>query len=762
MRKLRSLKAGVYFFVILSFLLSCVLPGWASPTVSITNPQNGGQVNGKTVIDVTYQAEAGVPVTSILLYVDGKQVQQFSLSLPKMMGQQSFPWDFTLSTGQTHTISARAIDAQGQAGNATITVRMQSAEVSAAVDQLPPTVNIYFPAHGAKIHGMLKIKATATDNVGVVAVCFYVDGKCRSMLMNAPPYTTEIDTSKMSDGPHTLSASAYDDANNEGKSAEITIFVQNKSLTVGPDTPAPDETQPEPAVPGATAEIPQVTVPSPTPAPEAPAEVAPQAPSASSSGSEATLAPAAIPPGAATFTSDTRIARPSGVASASSYVPLEVAPRVGGPSLAAEGPRIAVIQPPAPLAPMPNLMPATGSTTAPDMAGQMLAATPNGLRPGTLDTRIGEPTATGASGSCVAPLQITGTRGVTGAAPSDAYADTLCRPLASGPALSVRGARTAEPSGTQVAEAPASSLPTRAPGPLAAMGPQTGAALSAAQPQQVPTTTRVALVQSGPRLAALDATAPAANPDLTVPAPVLGPAPSLVVPQTGAALTAAQPQQVTATTRATLAQSGPRLAALETTAAPSAIFSPAPSRVPQTDATLTSGQPEQITTAARATLSLSGARTSAPEETAPATAVVATPATAAPAQAAGYAIALSPARHASAMKLDQPPAGLLPVAGAALVATAQLRAVLAIVNDAKVDLHGLQATSPASLLALREVFQRCDGNLYWFAAQPGQAPAPYVRSAAGLLPLQFLADALRVSLRFSPDSGQLLLSSTEF
>jgi hypothetical protein len=376
--------------------------------------------------------------------------------------------------------------------------------------------------------------------------------------------------------------------------------------------------------------------------------------------------------------------------------PAAFAPRVHAPGLSSQGPRIAVIQAPTPL-PM-AIMPSTGASPGtPDFNGQALAAAPNELRPGTLDIRIAQPTGgASVSWSPTGPgAALSGTRAVTGAASRDAGA-TLANPALGGPALSL----------------------------------------------------------SGPRLASLEG-APE-NPNLTVPAPGLAPAPSLV-PQTGAVLSDSQPQQVTTATRATLTASGPRLAALDTAEpvanlnplAPAA--APVASPVPQTASVLSESRPEQITAASHATLGLRGARTSDPEVTAPTTLTVpvAVPASAPLlTQAAGYPIAMAPT--ASKLSANTPPAG-----DAVPSATAKLRAVQVIVNDEKVDLSSLPGT-PSALLAVRDLLTKSDGNLYWFAK------AAYLKTGATLVPLQFVADSLRVSLRFNPDSGQLLISSNDF
>lgn len=250
MRKLRLLTGtAIYRFIFLCFLLTCVIPpgALAAPLVAITSPGDGSTVSGETWIDVSYRGEQGLPVVAIQLYVDGRQVQQWRLTTPQVQGKQSFKWNFNFTAGETHVISAKAIDAQGAEANATITVRVAQAQATA--DNIPPVIKIYYPAQGAKLSDNVKIKAEATDNVGVTEVFFYLDGKLKAMIMNAPPYVTEWDTTKAADGPHVLQASAWDEAENEGRSAEVTVFVENRSLTSAATGLPPAEAAPAIEIP---------------------------------------------------------------------------------------------------------------------------------------------------------------------------------------------------------------------------------------------------------------------------------------------------------------------------------------------------------------------------------------------------------------------------------------------------------------------------------------------------------------------------------
>ncbi len=275
MSKLRSLCWALLGQIgLVSFLAMSLSPAAVgAPVVRITKPQSGQTVSGQTWIEVAYRSDSGNPVEVIQLYVDKKLARFWRLAVPKTEGQHSFSWDFVFSGGTTHTVTAKAIDTQGSEGTAEIIVRMRGMTTEQP-DQIPPVVNIYYPAQGAEVSGSVEIKANATDNVGVTTVFFYVDGKIHTWIYNTPPYVAKWDTTTAADGLHVLKASALDKAENQGDSAEVTVLVSNRALTTA-EAPARTVAQPPEGVP----EAPVVTPPiadAPAIAPASPEQIAEQ------------------------------------------------------------------------------------------------------------------------------------------------------------------------------------------------------------------------------------------------------------------------------------------------------------------------------------------------------------------------------------------------------------------------------------------------------------------------------------------------------
>lgn len=99
-------------------------------------------------------------------------------------------------------------------------------------DTTPPTVSITNPAAGATLTGTLTVQASASDNVGVASVAFYVDGTLAST-DTASPYTFSWNSSSVANGTHTIAAVAVDAAGNAG-SASVSVGVSNTTDTSPP------------------------------------------------------------------------------------------------------------------------------------------------------------------------------------------------------------------------------------------------------------------------------------------------------------------------------------------------------------------------------------------------------------------------------------------------------------------------------------------------------------------------------------------------
>jgi chitinase len=96
---------------------------------------------------------------------------------------------------------------------------------------IPPTVSLSTSIIGTTATGTVSLSASASDNVGVTRVEFYVNGVLQSS-DTASPFLFSWNTSTLASGAYTLFARAYDAAGNVGQSGTV-------SLTVAHDLTAP-------------------------------------------------------------------------------------------------------------------------------------------------------------------------------------------------------------------------------------------------------------------------------------------------------------------------------------------------------------------------------------------------------------------------------------------------------------------------------------------------------------------------------------------
>ena len=104
-------------------------------------------------------------------------------------------------------------------------------DADAAPDAQPPTAAIDAPSDNAKVSGTVKVTGTASDNVAVAAVEVAVGGSGFTDANGTSTWALPIDTTTLTDGTHTVTARATDEAGNTS-TAQIAIDVNN--------APAPD------------------------------------------------------------------------------------------------------------------------------------------------------------------------------------------------------------------------------------------------------------------------------------------------------------------------------------------------------------------------------------------------------------------------------------------------------------------------------------------------------------------------------------------
>ncbi len=129
------------------------------------------------------------------------------------------------NAGHSMTLTVTNHD-DNYAGDATYTYVDDVAVATSTPDTTPPTTSITAPANGATVSATVSVTASASDNVGVTKVEFYLDGTLKSTDTTSP-YAWSWDTTTAANGSHALVSKAYDAAGNIGTSATVTVTVSN-------------------------------------------------------------------------------------------------------------------------------------------------------------------------------------------------------------------------------------------------------------------------------------------------------------------------------------------------------------------------------------------------------------------------------------------------------------------------------------------------------------------------------------------------------
>lgn len=94
-------------------------------------------------------------------------------------------------------------------------------------DTEDPVVALTFPVSSSTATGTVPLTATASDNVAVVGVQFFVNGVAEGAEDTTNPYSTLWDTTLLTDGVYTITAQARDAAGNITTSDPVDVTVHN-------------------------------------------------------------------------------------------------------------------------------------------------------------------------------------------------------------------------------------------------------------------------------------------------------------------------------------------------------------------------------------------------------------------------------------------------------------------------------------------------------------------------------------------------------
>ncbi len=175
------------------------------PQVSITSPSSETNVSG--IVSVKASASDDIGIKKVEFYMDDE------LKKTDKISPFEWVWDTTSSPSGSHAIKAVAYDTANQTAEDSINV---------TVDQ-PPQVSITSPSSETNVSGIVSVEASASDDIGIKKVEFYINGELKKNDTKSP-YDYIWDTNSIYNGAYTLKAVAYDSIN-QTTSDEIGVIL---------------------------------------------------------------------------------------------------------------------------------------------------------------------------------------------------------------------------------------------------------------------------------------------------------------------------------------------------------------------------------------------------------------------------------------------------------------------------------------------------------------------------------------------------------
>ena len=185
----------------------------SAPTVGIGAPIAGAKVSGLVAVDVS--ASDNVGVTRVELFVNGTKFASDTTA------PYSFSWDSAAVADGNASLTAYAYDAAGNFASRAVTVAVSNAVAPSepektVADTVAPTASLINPTAGSTLSaGKVAVSGAGVDNVGVVALRLYVDGKLETTVSGSK-LSYSLNTRKLSTGTHTIALEAVDAAGNSG------------------------------------------------------------------------------------------------------------------------------------------------------------------------------------------------------------------------------------------------------------------------------------------------------------------------------------------------------------------------------------------------------------------------------------------------------------------------------------------------------------------------------------------------------------------
>ncbi|EKE30210.1 MAG: fibronectin type III protein [uncultured bacterium (gcode 4)] len=203
-------------------VLPQIMSDTQAPSISLISPADNSVVKGTVILSSSWTDN--IWITGVRYMLDWVEIG------PELI---SAPYSYSLNTlsGITnwpHKIIAKARDAAMNSGTSPeITINVSNS----VADIIVPTAAWNEPPANATISGAVLLSVTATDNVWVTWLMFFVDnipfGSGSVGTWSLSDYTLTIDSTTLTNWSHSLYAEAYDLAKNIWKTSMIQVNVNN-------------------------------------------------------------------------------------------------------------------------------------------------------------------------------------------------------------------------------------------------------------------------------------------------------------------------------------------------------------------------------------------------------------------------------------------------------------------------------------------------------------------------------------------------------
>lgn len=205
---------------------------YSVPAVAVI-PTGAGQTSGWDLprIDVVEHvlmaqstACVSAPPTLVLQTEEGSPTGSLTSKAGYCVGNVKI----TTDGANTFTVSADGDVTQGpnEVAAAVLPRSFTLDDGAPAPDTQAPTTSITSPAGGSTVSGTVNVTASASDNVGVTNVEFYLDGVLASSDTSSP-YSWSWNTTTVTNASHALTSKAFDAAGNVGTSTAVNVTVDN-------------------------------------------------------------------------------------------------------------------------------------------------------------------------------------------------------------------------------------------------------------------------------------------------------------------------------------------------------------------------------------------------------------------------------------------------------------------------------------------------------------------------------------------------------